>query len=163
LSDGDFNNVEELISFLLKLGLHGANTDKEMVIAGQKSTTYKAALKELEGEYTFFKSGGIVDYTGPAWVDGTPSKPEAFLSASDTAMLRQYIDFQKFNFSEQAQSILNGFSNLPNTSLGDPIFNIDINVESISSDYDVDQLVERVHEDILSITNEPGSMIMLSK
>jgi hypothetical protein len=28
-----------------------------------------------------YKKGGIVDFTGPAWVDGTPGNPEAFLNA----------------------------------------------------------------------------------
>lgn len=31
-----------------------------------------------------YKKGGIVDYTGPAWVDGTKTHPEAFLSAYQT-------------------------------------------------------------------------------
>ena len=158
LSDGDFNNVEELISFLLKLGLHGANTDKKMVIAGQKSTAQKAALKELEDEYSFFASGGLVDYTGPAWVDGTPSKPEAFLSASDTEMIREFIDLQKLTFTRPSTDSFTRTNNY-----GDPVFNIDINVDSISSDYDVDRLVERVHEDILSITSAPGQSVILSK
>ena len=29
---------------------------------------------------TKYATGGLVDYTGPAWVDGTSSKPEAFLN-----------------------------------------------------------------------------------
>jgi hypothetical protein len=28
-----------------------------------------------------YKEGGLVNYTGPAWVDGTPGNPEAFLNA----------------------------------------------------------------------------------
>lgn len=35
-------------------------------------------------EYKPYANGGLVDYTGPAIVHGTPSKPEAFLSAKDT-------------------------------------------------------------------------------
>jgi hypothetical protein len=31
-----------------------------------------------------FEKGGLVNYTGPAWVDGTPDRPEAFLSSEDT-------------------------------------------------------------------------------
>ena len=34
--------------------------------------------------YKKFKSGGLVDYTGIAQVDGTPMKPESFLNADDT-------------------------------------------------------------------------------
>ena len=34
-----------------------------------------------------YASGGTVDYTGPAWVDGTKSHPEAFLSAYQTEQI----------------------------------------------------------------------------
>ena len=34
--------------------------------------------------YKKFKSGGLVNYTGIAQVDGTPMKPESFLNADDT-------------------------------------------------------------------------------
>ena len=105
-----------------------------------------------------FKNGGLVDYTGPAWVDGTPSKPEAFLSASDTEMIREFIDLQKLTFTRPSTDSFTRTNNY-----GDPVFNIDINVDSISSDYDVDRLVERVHEDILSITSAPGQSVILSK
>ena len=39
-----------------------------------------------------YKTGGLVDYTGLAWVDGQKSKPESFLDAEDTAMLRNLTD-----------------------------------------------------------------------
>ena len=35
--------------------------------------------------------GGLVDFTGPAWVDGTKKKPEAFLSAKDTELLKSKV------------------------------------------------------------------------
>lgn len=34
-----------------------------------------------------YSSGGYVDYTGPAWVDGSKSRPEAFLSAYQTEQI----------------------------------------------------------------------------
>lgn len=34
-----------------------------------------------------YKTGGYVDYTGPAWVDGSKSRPEAFLSAYQTEQI----------------------------------------------------------------------------
>ena len=37
--------------------------------------------------YYGYSQGGLVDYTGPAIVHGTPSKPEAFLNASQTAQI----------------------------------------------------------------------------
>lgn len=35
----------------------------------------------------YYATGGIVDYTGPAWVDGTKTHPEAFLSAYQTEQI----------------------------------------------------------------------------
>lgn len=35
--------------------------------------------------YSAFKNGGLADYTGVAWLDGTPNKPEMVLNASDTS------------------------------------------------------------------------------
>ena len=34
-----------------------------------------------------YKSGGYVDYTGPSWVDGNKTHPEAFLSAYQTEQI----------------------------------------------------------------------------
>jgi hypothetical protein len=32
----------------------------------------------------YFASGGLADYTGPAWLDGSYSKPELVLNPEDT-------------------------------------------------------------------------------
>lgn len=37
--------------------------------------------------YEAYKKGGLVSYTGPAWVDGTPSSPEAFLNPLQTKLI----------------------------------------------------------------------------
>lgn len=39
-----------------------------------------------------FKTGGLVDYTGPAWVDGTPSAPEYVLNSKQTDQMFNAID-----------------------------------------------------------------------
>ena len=54
-------------------------------------------LKDVMGE--FFgkvgipqnKNGGLVDYTGLAWVDGTKTNPEAFLNSAQTALIAQLV------------------------------------------------------------------------
>lgn len=38
-------------------------------------------------EKHYYATGGMVDYTGPAWVDGTKTHPEAFLSAYQTEQI----------------------------------------------------------------------------
>ena len=35
-----------------------------------------------------YKKGGEINYTGPAWVDGTPARPEYILNADQTKMLK---------------------------------------------------------------------------
>jgi hypothetical protein len=35
-----------------------------------------------EREFARYKTGGVADFTGPAWLDGTPSKPEYVLNSA---------------------------------------------------------------------------------
>ena len=104
-----------------------------------------------------YASGGLVDYTGPAWVDGTPTKPEAFLNAQDTQRI-----------GEAAKILaqipaLNGASENISTNIGDTTIEIHINVENIESDYDVDQMIERVKSDILDVSKPTGTSVILKK
>lgn len=150
-------HMKSFTDWLAGLGYHGVVDIANKAIRFDIGRIEDLPPEQRGGKYQF-KSGGIVDYTGPAWVDGTPSKPEAFLSASDTEMIREFIDLQKLTFTRPSTDSFARTNNY-----GDPVFNIDINVDSISSDYDVDRLVERVHEDILSITSAPGQSVILSK
>ena len=101
--------------------------------------------------------GGIVNYTRPAWVDGTPTKPEAFLNAQDTQRI-----------GEAAKILaqipaLNGASENVSTNIGDTTIEIHINVENIESDYDVDQMIERVKNDIIDVSKPIGTSVILKK
>jgi hypothetical protein len=40
-----------------------------------------------------YKKGGLVDYTGPAWVDGTPGNPEAFLNPTQTQIIGDFAQY----------------------------------------------------------------------
>lgn len=84
-----------------------------------------------------YKSGGLVDFTGPAWLDGSKSSPEMVLSAKDTE------NFIKLR--DMLARISNGI-----TTPGAPSNTyVDINVNAeIDSDYSVDRLVERLKEDL---------------
>lgn len=105
-----------------------------------------------------FAKGGMVNYTGPAWVDGTPSRPEAFLSAEDTERIG--------NAAKLLANIplLNTNTGTPMSSnVGDTSIEIHINVDSLGSDYDVDRLAERVKQDIVSAARPTGTPIILRK
>lgn len=97
--------------------------------------------KTLQDKYgvTKFATGGLASYTGPAWLDGTPSKPELVLNAQDTK-----------NFLQLKDVLSRAVSN-SSGALGDMnmTYDIDINVDHISNDYDVDQIANRVKRQIV--------------
>lgn len=113
------------------------------------------------GSYTAFAQGGMVDFTGPAWVDGTKSRPEAFLNADDTKRIGEAAKLlSDLPLLDNPRTQTNEISN---TNVGDTTFEIHINVENISSDYDVDQAVERVKQDIADAAQYAGSNVILKK
>ena len=89
-----------------------------------------------------YDSGGLADYTGPAWLDGTPSSPELVLNQRDTKNFIQLKDI--------LSNIMNGKSSKNDTN-GDFYFEIHIDVDKVTSDYDVDQIANRIKQ---QITNE---------
>jgi hypothetical protein len=85
-----------------------------------------AALKYTKK--TAYKTGGLADFTGPAWLDGTPSRPEYILNATQTERFFSLVD------------VLEGLdkNSKASASSGDNYFDIKINVEKIEDDYDVE-------------------------
>jgi hypothetical protein len=56
-----------------------------------------SAIKNIKFEVsgdklTQYKSGGLNTVTGPAWLDGTPTKPEYVLNAEQTSRFFELID-----------------------------------------------------------------------
>lgn len=83
-----------------------------------------------------YATGGLADYTGPAWLDGTSTNPELVLNAQDTQNFIMLKDI--------LASILNSTSGVNAVNSGDNYFDIHIEVEKIESDYDVDQMADRI-------------------
>ena len=109
-----------------KIGKDNALANLNRIYAGQKLTIKK------------YKEGGLVDYTGPAWVDGTPGKPEAMLRAVDT---QNFIELK-----EILADILKNPSKGSSKPSGDNYFDVDITVDSIANDYDVEKMASKVKE-----------------
>ena len=128
----------------------------------RKGTLFLSDDQKKKG-YTLLKfaQGGMVDFTGPAWVDGTKSRPEAFLNADDTKRIGEAAKLlSDLPLLDNPRTQTNEISN---TNVGDTTFEIHINVENISSDYDVDQAVERVKQDIADAAQYAGSNVILKK
>jgi hypothetical protein len=89
-----------------------------------------ATHKEVRRKVTVqvYKTGGLAPFTGPAWLDGTPSKPEYVLNAQQTERFFSLID------------VLEGIDTKETGAKksGDSYFDININVEKIEDDYDVE-------------------------
>jgi N-acetylmuramoyl-L-alanine amidase len=91
--------------------------------------------KFLGSNLSSYKTGGLADFTGPAWLDGTKSKPEYILNADQTKAFFSLVDVLGSLWTGTSQTTQNS---------GDNTYDIDINVESIGSDYDVEQLAETI-------------------
>ena len=99
------------------------NEEISKISADAAIAMWKSA--SISTKFIPYKTGGLADFTGPAWLDGTKSRPELVLNQRDTQNFIQLKDILSANN-------------------GDLSFDIDINVESLQSDYDVEQVASKV-------------------
>ena len=114
--------------------------ETDLKAAGVSTTgTYVSTMldKLKKGKYA---TGGLANFTGPAWLDGSPSKPELVLNAKDT---------KNFIALKDILSRVMKLQNSGDGSLSNANFEINVNVDHISSDYDVDKLTERIKRNIV--------------
>ena len=109
--------------------------------SNKPSDTLNTRLKRYLNAY---KTGGLADFTGPAWLDGTKSRPELVLNQRDTQNFIQLKDILADIMSNPSDS---------KKSSGDNYYTIDINVEELKDDYDVEQLANKIrsmlHDDAM--------------
>lgn len=102
-------------------------------------------MNQLGYTWMQYATGGLADFTGPAWLDGTKSNPELVLSSTDTK-----------NFIVLKDILAEIMKTAPSSSkddkpiLGNNYYDIDIAVDSLESDYDVDRLADHVKEMIVN-------------
>ena len=89
-----------------------------------------------------FATGGLADFTGPAWLDGTKAKPEYVLNAAQTERF--------FTLVDVLDSLKSFGGNKSNQISGDNIVDIDINIETVKEEADVDMLAEKVQRAIVT-------------
>lgn len=129
-------------------GIDSSRATREKIAKANSITNYSSTaaqniklLKLLnEGKLKRYKKGGLVDFTGPAWVDGTKSAPEGFLDAQDT---RNLIALKNI-----LESLRKSSGGLGDGMSGDNYFDIRVQVGSLSNDYDVDALTNRIKRQI---------------
>lgn len=88
-----------------------------------------------------YKTGGLADFTGPAWLDGTRARPELILNQRDTQNFIQLKDVL-------SEVMKRGFDGSQNSE--EVTFDIDINIEKVDSKEDIDMLLNELERRITS-------------
>ena len=141
-----FNSLPSLNANLIEDGLYGKGTRDELSeymsnIVGKKYEASKMNASTA-GYYLYrvgvpaavYKKGGLADFTGPAWLDGTKSHPELVLNAQDT---KNFIQLKNVLSDLMSDNISDGNG-------GDNYYEIHIEVDEIANDYDVEKLASKV-------------------
>ena len=113
-----------------------------------------------------FAKGGLVDFTGPAIVHGSKSKPEAFLNAKQTA---QFLDAAKMMYGKEtvleglrgtiaelrsAVSSITTTNNSNDYSVNIAPGAITVQVAEIGNSYDIEDISNDIMERIVKISNK---------
>ena len=115
---------------------------------------YQSWLKTLENKrkqypgatswgLTYFKQGGFANFTGPAWVDGTKSQPEAVLNPKQTRLFTSMV-------SSLERTANNSNINSPlgsSYNIGD--INTTIQVDKLDNQTDINRLARQVEDKIV--------------
>lgn len=140
-----------------------------ILISGTDGKGQKIDKRWVPKRYFQYANGGLVDYTGPAWVDGTKAKPEAFLNAEDTKLLKSKI-FSNSTYSlrstlEAIEKLGKTFANVSTDGANGQSINIE-NVEVaiqpgvISSDYDAKRAGEMALEEMVRIARKTTNRVV---
>lgn len=120
--------------------------------AKSKGYGYKYSTK-------YYLNGGLADYTGYAWVDGTKARPEAFLDADDTKLLANFIDYAKKSEPIPATTINSAKSNIQSGNNVN-INSVDITIESgvIEDKADAEMVGTTIAEQLMKIARKSGNI-----
>lgn len=118
--------------------------EKKAGVKKPNGTWDAKGAKKIKKKFPKYATGGIADFTGPAWLDGTPSKPELILNAQDS---------KNFILLKDALSNISSGTITPS---GDNYYDISINVDKLSSDYDVDQVANKIKRMIVNDSKYRG-------
>lgn len=78
-----------------------------------------------------YETGGLADFTGPAWLDGTKARPEYVLNAAQTQAFLKLVN------------MLSDFDD-SSTAGGNNYYDVKIEVDELANDYDVEQLMDKM-------------------
>ena len=145
--DSDDDNDVDLDVILTRA--EASKQTLKAVLSNQTAEQKQKRIEELSkpksvhisggGRHAYAK-GGLNDYTGWSWLDGTPSEPEYVLNARQTEAFLKLADI--------LPSFIEHGLNQTSITGGNVYVELTMNVDQISNDYDVDRIVDRVKADI---------------
>lgn len=158
------NELEELQQVTTALGLSTTDGNSSAPLNSyQLYNKIKEGLIAADASLTSvfkYKDGGLVNYTGPAWVDGSPERPEAFLNSEDTARIGEaakiLADTPWMDRDTDNTSVVTNNG-------GDVSVEINLNIDHISSDTDIDEMIQRVRDEIVDVARPEGTNVILQQ
>lgn len=164
-----FDNINAVISNIKKKLDANKTSDVDVVSradgkAPSSFTSFSSVLKKktsTANKKAFTKkyaTGGVVDYTGLAWVDGTPSKPETFLSAADTNLLANFLKAaHSLTFGLSSSSVRSNVSGVPTVNVD--TVEINITQAELKDDADLNKLSQDLSQKFLmDIARQSGNI-----
>lgn len=106
-----------------------------------------------------FARGGLANFTGPAWLDGTPGSPERVLSPFQTKLFESMVDALQTMATVKAPAFMMSpaVSQTAGNS-GNTFGDIIVNVESLSKDEDYEEVARRVGDAMLRMMNKGNAI-----
>ena len=161
---GNFNKGAKKIAgkvkdFADKIGV-GGGTSSGGGFFGNVMDKIKTSTNLLSGggvskgnnKLMLYATGGMADYTGPAWLDGSPQAPERVLSPKQTALFETMVQTleQMSRISIPSMPAYSGVSSAANpVSVGDII----VNVSNLDTDDDYEEMADKVGEVLMDRMN----------
>jgi len=120
------------------------------------------------GATPVYAKGGIIDFTGPAWVDGSKSKPERILSAEQNRILEEGLAMNAgrgnslkeafSSFASMLDSTIKGtITSITNKEQNSSIViepgAVVLNVEQLNDAYDIDELYNDITDRLQQIAS----------
>lgn len=134
----EYHTFEDVPRYALKTDIKRSTVDGRYALPTRTKLYYRK-----------YATGGYVDYTGPAWVDGTKAKPEYMLNSTQTAQFEKLVSILDSIFIKTPNYSTH---NIPSQETSkEAIFNFNIDVQKMSDDYDVDQLINRIQKKLSEI------------
>ena len=142
----------------------------KMKTKSPKTKIYQGGAPVRNIEYkkvAYYSEGGLVDYTGPAIVHGTPARPEAFLNAEQTKQIREGLELGSdrgilSNLRSTISELNHAINSIVNNNVSTNEINISngaiqISVGKLNDKYDIEDVSNDIMNRIVSIASKASN------